>query len=517
VADGLNGVFGPSAGSFPNQSYSSSNYFVDLLVSPAPTPPPTVTAVTPASGANGVATTTQVTATFSRAMDPTSITGTTVTLTGPSGAVPATVAYNGTANQVVLTPSAALAFGSVYTARIDSSVLASDGTALGSAYSWSFTTVTAVPPQVTRTVPASGATGVNPGVVVRADFSKQLNPATVTGSTFTLAGPIGAVVGTVTYDSTLQEASLAPSAALAPGTYTATLAASLAATDGATLGAPYTWTFQVPSTPVVLTVAPGVPAAGATGIGRDTSVTAVFSQNVTASTVSASSFLLKDPTGASVAASIAYDPASLTATLVPSAQLAASTAYTVQLTNAIHSDDGTVLSGTTSWTFTTGACPCSVFSAASTPSLTGNPTQDGRSGTGPFSYELGMKFTVDTTSQLTAIRFYKDAQETGSHTGTLWTADGTKVASVTFTSESPSGWQQQALAAPVQLQPGVTYVVSVNANAFFDITPGGLTTSQGVGQLHSVVGSNGVFGSSAGAFPTGTFNSSNYFVDVVVR
>jgi hypothetical protein len=267
----------------------------------------------------------------------------------------------------------------------------------------------------------------------------------------------------------------------------------------------------------VLTVAPGVPAAGATGIGRDTSVTAVFSQNVTASTVSASSFLLKDPTGASVAASIAYDPASLTATLVPSAQLAASTAYTVQLTNAIHSDDGTVLSGTTSWTFTTGACPCSVFSAASTPSLTGNPTQDGRSGTGPFSYELGMKFTVDTTSQLTAIRFYKDAQETGSHTGTLWTADGTKVASVTFTSESPSGWQQQALAAPVQLQPGVTYVVSVNANAFFDITPGGLTTSQGVGQLHSVVGSNGVFGSSAGAFPTGTFNSSNYFVDVVVR
>ncbi len=129
-----------------------------------------------------------------------------------------------------------------------------------------------------------------------------------------------------------------------------------------------------------------------------------------------------------------------------------------------------------------------------------------------------MKFTVASAVRLTAVRFYKDPQETGTHIGTLWTSDGTKVASVTYTGETASGWQQQALSSPVQLQPGVTYVVSVNANAFFDVTPGGLAATQGVGPLQSVAdGANGVFGSAAGVFPTGSYNSGNYFVDVVVK
>src|SRR6185312_10960502 len=135
--------------------------------------------------------------------------------------------------------------------------------------------------------------------------------------------------------------------------------------------------------------------------------------------------------------------------------------YTVQLTNAIHSDDGTVLSGTTSWTFTTGTCSCTVFPATLTPTITGAATQDGRTGAGPFSYELGMKFTVDTASQATGIRFYKSTGETGSHTGRLFTADGTLVTTVTFSGESSSGWQQATFATPVALQTGTTYVVSV--------------------------------------------------------
>jgi hypothetical protein len=518
VADGANGVFGSSAGTFPTQSYNSSNYFVDLQATLAATPaPPTVTATTPANGANGVATSTQVTATFSRAMDASTITGSTVTLTGPGGAVAASVSYNATTNVATLTPSAALAFGTVYTARVDSSVRATDGTALGTPVTWSFTTAAAVPPQVTSTVPATGATGVAPGVVVKADFSKAMNATTLTTSTFTLTGPGGAVAGTVAYDSNLQEASFTPSAALAAGTYTATLAASVAATDGVTLGTPYTWTFAVPSTPVALTVAPGTPAAGATGVQRDSTVTATFSRAVTASTVTSSSFTLQGPGGAAVPASVAYVSGTRTATLTPSGLLGAATTYTVQLASTIKSDDGTALSGTTSWTFTTGPCPCSVFPASLTPTITGASTQDGRSGSGPFSYELGMKFTVDTATQLTAIRFYKSPGETGTHVGTLWTSDGTKVATVTFSGETSSGWQQQSFATPIALQTGTTYVVSVNANAFFVVTPGGLAASQGSGPLHSVVGSNGVFGAAAGVFPTGTYNSGNYFVDVVVR
>ena len=34
VADGLNGVYSGTLGSFPDQSYQSSNYFVDVVVAP---------------------------------------------------------------------------------------------------------------------------------------------------------------------------------------------------------------------------------------------------------------------------------------------------------------------------------------------------------------------------------------------------------------------------------------------------------------------------------------------------
>jgi hypothetical protein len=128
-----------------------------------------------------------------------------------------------------------------------------------------------------------------------------------------------------------------------------------------------------------------------------------------------------------------------------------------------------------------------------------------------------MKFTVDAATQATGVRFYKSTGETGTHTGSLWTSDGTRITTVTFSGESASGWQQATFATPVALQTGVTYLVSVNANAFFVVTPAGLAASQGSGPLHSVVGSNGVYGLSAGVFPTNSYNNGNYFVDVVVR
>ena len=54
VADGLDGVFGASAGVFPNQSYHSTNYFVDLQVVPAgAVTAPTVTSTSPRTPATG--------------------------------------------------------------------------------------------------------------------------------------------------------------------------------------------------------------------------------------------------------------------------------------------------------------------------------------------------------------------------------------------------------------------------------------------------------------------------------
>ena len=99
--------------------------------------------------------------------------------------------------------------------------------------------------------------------------------------------------------------------------------------------------------------------------------------------------------------------------------------------------------------------------------------------------------------------------------GRIWSSTGTLLASVTFTAETASGWQQQALSTPLAVQANTTYVVSVNVASNFAFTDGGLATSIVNGDISSVSdGANGVFGSPF-AFPTNSFHSSNYFRDIV--
>ena len=57
------------------------------------------------------------------------------------------------------------------------------------------------------------------------------------------------------------------------------------------------------------------------------------------------------------------------------------------------------------------------------------PVDDGD----PASVELGTKFRSDTNGYVTAVRFYKAAANTGSHTGSLWSVSGTHRSSVTVT------------------------------------------------------------------------------------
>ncbi len=413
VADGANGVYGSAAGTFPNRSYNSSNYYVDLQVV-----------------SHG---------------DP-----------GPLG--------------------------------------------------------------VSSVTPANGATSVPRGTAVTATFSRNAAPDTVTGSTFTLKAAGGAVVpAAVTYNDSTQTATLTPNALLAyDTTYTATLD-GVAALDGEPLANPVTWSFTVAPNPTSpFTVASTTPASGATGVPTDSAITATFSRAADPQSLGSGTFVLRDAGGATVPATVAYNAGTLTATLSPTSALAPQATYTAQLTAGVKGEDGTALTATT-WSFTTGLCPCSLFASTLTPTSTGNPVDDGRSGSGPFSYELGVKVAVTSPVQLTAIRFYKDSHETGVHVGTVWSSTGSILAQVTFANESASGWQQQALPQSLQLQPGTVYVVSVGLKAYFDLTPSGLATQIVQGPLQSVAdGANGVYASAAGLFPTNSYKSSNYFVDVVV-
>ena len=56
---------------------------------------------------------------------------------------------------------------------------------------------------------------------------------------------------------------------------------------------------------------------------------------------------------------------------------------------------------------------------------------------------VGVKFRSDVNGSITAIRFYKGAGNNGVHIGMLYAANGMLLGQVTFTGETPSGWQQQ--------------------------------------------------------------------------
>jgi hypothetical protein len=129
------------------------------------------------------------------------------------------------------------------------------------------------------------------------------------------------------------------------------------------------------------------------------------------------------------------------------------------------------------------------------------------------NYELGMRFTTTTAGQVKAIRFYKAVQETGTHTGKIYSASGQLLASVVFSSESGSGWQVQNLNTPLTIAANTEYTVAVNTgNTFYVATNNGLATQITNGSLRSIGG--GVFG-PVGAKPTQSWQSSNYFRDVV--
>lgn len=130
---------------------------------------------------------------------------------------------------------------------------------------------------------------------------------------------------------------------------------------------------------------------------------------------------------------------------------------------------------------------------------------------------LGTKFTSDTGGSITGIRFYKASANTGAHVGALWSASGTKLAEGSFSGESASGWQTLTLAQPVTVTADTTYVVSYLApNGHYSVTGAGFASAFDNPPLHALASANGVYAySGTSVFPTSTWNSTNYWVDVL--
>ncbi|NWF83364.1 MAG: DUF4082 domain-containing protein [Bryobacteraceae bacterium] len=140
---------------------------------------------------------------------------------------------------------------------------------------------------------------------------------------------------------------------------------------------------------------------------------------------------------------------------------------------------------------------------------------------GSEATELGLKFKPKVAGYILGVRFYKGPKNTGTHTASLWTKNGNKLATVKFENETSSGWQQANFAQPVAVAANTVYVVSYYAPAGSYSEDKSYFTSSGVdsGPLRALMdgeaGANGVFKYNKSGFPFRNGRGSNYWIDVV--
>jgi VCBS repeat-containing protein len=175
--------------------------------------------------------------------------------------------------------------------------------------------------------------------------------------------------------------------------------------------------------------------------------------------------------------------------------------------------DGSLNSNTATVTLAVN-CPCTVWPTSATPAQIATDTA---------AVELGFKFRSDVSGTITGMRFYKASANTGTHVANLWTTAGVLLATATFTGETASGWQTVSFATPVAITANTTYVASYHTNVgryganhpFF--ASAGVNSSMLHALQNGVDGSNGVYIYGASAFPSQTFDTANYWVDVIFK
>lgn len=570
-ATGGNGLYTYSSTvAFPSSSFNGSNYWVDAIftdhLTVVDTTPPTVTSTSPSSGSTTATPGGSVSAVFSESVNSSTLT---FTLTNSGGqSVPGSVSYDDVTHTATFTPASQLAASAAYTAKVS----ASDqwGNAMTAPYTWAFATAQPQCPcsiWSDTTTPAvtssSDGQSIELGMQFKTDVSGWVtgvrfykgpyNTGTHTG---TLWSSTGQQLATVTFTNETaggwQQANFAiPVAVTANQPYVISYHApaggyafdsgyfnsagadrsplhATAAVNGLysyatsttfptnTFNGTNYWvdvvfTNQAPtadSTPP--TIVSTTPAANASAVDPNAPLSAQFSESVQQSTIG---FTVRDAGGNVVPGSLSYSDPSHVATFTPSGGLDPEATYSASVTATDLS--GNPMASPSTWSFATGGvqCPCSIFGASATPSVSNASDSN--------AIEVGVKFSADVAGLITGVSYYKGIDNTGTHVGNLWSSSGTLLATGTFSNETATGWQTLTFSQPVPVTAGTTYVASYHTTTGHYAADGGYFASSGAGSApvralsSPTSGGNGVYAYGNSQFPTNSFNATNYWVDVV--
>jgi len=314
---------------------------------------PKVTSTNPISEATSIGISSNISAIFSVAMDPSTITTDNFSLNQGTTAVSGAVGYAGITG--TFTPAANLSPNTSYTAKISTGARDESGLALAKDYTWNFTTG-GIPdltkPTVTLTDPLNNATGVLLNKVIAVTFSETMDTPTINSLTYTLNQGSTSVAGAVTYTGTT--ATFTPTSNLAYSkSYTGTVKTGAKDLAGNAIAANYTFSFTTADAPdlTLPMVNSTDPLNNAIGVARNKVVVLTFSEAMTASTINGTTFTLKQGT-TPVSGTVAYS--GTTSTFTPTNGLAASTTYTATITTGAKDLAGNALAANIVWSFTTG-------------------------------------------------------------------------------------------------------------------------------------------------------------------
>ena len=555
-----NGVFlYGSAPAFPTGTYNASNYFVDPVFTTSvltlPAAPTAVTAATAGSGSVAVS--------WSAPASSSSITSYTVTpFAGTTAGTPVTVSGSPPATSTTLN---GLTNGTTYTFSVTATSAVGTGPASGASNPATPESSLNCPcnifgTQTPGTVDSGDGSAVNLGMAFTTDTTGYITGARfykAAANTGTHVGSLWSSTGTLLAQATFTNET-------ASGWQQVSFSTPVAVTAGTT----YVVSYYAPN---------GHYSVGANGLSSQVNAPPLYGL-ATASAPNGNGVFLYGsapafPTGTYKASNYFVDPVFTTTTgSLPAAPTAVTAATAGSGSVAVSWSAPASSSSITSYTVTpfagtTAGTPVTVSGSPPATSTTLNGLTNGTTytfsvtatsavGTGPASgasnpatpesslncpcnifgtqtpgtvdsgdgsaVNLGMAFTTDTTGYITGARFYKAAANTGTHVGSLWSSTGTLLAQATFTNETASGWQQVSFSTPVAVTAGTTYVVSYYApNGHYSVGANGLSSQVNAPPLYglataSAPNGNGVFlYGSAPAFPTGTYNASNYFVDPI--
>lgn len=185
-----------------------------------------------------------ISATFSKSMDPLTINSTTFLLKQGTNNVSGGISYSG--NKALYSPTNDLMPNTKYNATITNSVKDATGNFMANDYTWSFTTgsvLDTVKPKVILTNPTNNANNVALNEIITADFSKIMDPMSINSSTFTLKQGANTITGGISYSG--NKASFNPTNNLLSGTtYTVTITTGAKDLSNNSLASNYVWTFS---------------------------------------------------------------------------------------------------------------------------------------------------------------------------------------------------------------------------------------------------------------------------------